>query len=170
MTKLSLDYFGSDLAFWNFVIQHLSEHDAQRFYHLRNIYTDVGRGRAWIRCALNEKTLSRYVESFIANGALLEQFYEDWAFLRDAELNSTLPQITAGLSSILFAINIDSTDLNSNRNIPEDTAELLKETAKAPKPIINLGAASKKPRDSSKPKRKPMVNYVSFDEDSGRKK
>uniref|UniRef100_A0A4W5JAX6 Sorting nexin 29 n=1 Tax=Hucho hucho TaxID=62062 RepID=A0A4W5JAX6_9TELE len=39
-------------------------------------------------------------------------FYEDWAFILDEERASMLPTMAAGLNSILFAINIDNTDLN----------------------------------------------------------
>jgi sorting nexin-29 len=50
---------------------------------LKTVTTDAGRGRAWIRAALNEHSLERYVHLFLADPALLEQHYEPWAFVRD---------------------------------------------------------------------------------------
>ncbi len=40
------------------------------------------------------------------------EFYEDWSFLLDKSVNSTLPMLVSGLNSILFAINIDNSNLN----------------------------------------------------------
>ncbi|MEQ2190772.1 hypothetical protein XENOCAPTIV_009511, partial [Xenoophorus captivus] len=74
------------LTFWLYVKEHLNRHELQRFYSLRHISSELGRGRAWLRCALNEHSLERYLHTLLAD--------------------------RPRLNSILFAINIDNSDLN----------------------------------------------------------
>ncbi|XP_072466057.1 sorting nexin-29 isoform X1 [Notamacropus eugenii] len=115
-------------VFWYYVKEVLNKHELQRFYSLRNISTDVGRGRAWLRCALNEHSLERYVHMLLADKIRLSIFYEDWAFVMDEERSSMLPTMAAGLNSILFAINIDNKDLNGQSKYTPTVSDLLKES------------------------------------------
>uniref|UniRef100_A0A8C1J641 Sorting nexin 29 n=1 Tax=Cyprinus carpio TaxID=7962 RepID=A0A8C1J641_CYPCA len=116
------------LTFWFYVKEHLNRHELQRFYSLRNITSEQGRGRAWLRCALNEHSLERYLHMLLADHARLSAFYEDWAFVLDEERASMLPTMAAGLNSILFAINIDNTDLNGQARGGSSVSHLLKES------------------------------------------
>ncbi|XP_023196881.1 sorting nexin-29 isoform X2 [Xiphophorus maculatus] len=102
----------AELTFWLNVKEQLNRHELQRFYSLRHISSELGRGRAWLRCALNEHSLERYLHTLLADRPRLGTFYEDWAFVLDEERASMLPTMAAGLNSILFAINIDNSDLN----------------------------------------------------------
>uniref|UniRef100_A0A8C5FA06 Sorting nexin 29 n=1 Tax=Gadus morhua TaxID=8049 RepID=A0A8C5FA06_GADMO len=104
----------TELTFWFYVKEHLNRHELQRFYALRHISSELGRGRAWLRCALNEHSLERYLHTLLADRRRLGTFYEDWAFVLDEERASMLPTMAAGLNSILFAINIDNSDLNGS--------------------------------------------------------
>uniref|UniRef100_A0A3B4BGP1 Uncharacterized protein n=1 Tax=Periophthalmus magnuspinnatus TaxID=409849 RepID=A0A3B4BGP1_9GOBI len=119
-----------DLTFWFYVKEHLNRHELQRFYSLRQISSELGRGRAWLRCALNEHSLERYLHALVADRARLSTYYEDWAFILDEERASMLPTMAAGLNSILFAINIDNTDLNGGvtRAGGSSVSNLLKES------------------------------------------
>ncbi|MEQ2175801.1 Sorting nexin-29 [Goodea atripinnis] len=85
-----------ELTFWLYVKEHLNRHELQRFYSLRHISSELGRGRAWLRCALNEHSLERYLHTLLADRPRLG-------------LGS---QLVHCLNSILFAINIDNSDLN----------------------------------------------------------
>ncbi|XP_070617222.1 sorting nexin-29 [Erythrolamprus reginae] len=114
--------------FWYYVKEVLNKHELQRFYSLRNITTDTGRGRAWLRCALNEHSLERYLHMLLADKNRLSVFYEDWSFLMDEERSSMIPTMAAGLNSILFAINIDNKDLNGPSKCPPSVSDLLKES------------------------------------------
>ncbi|XP_063170904.1 sorting nexin-29 [Candoia aspera] len=114
--------------FWYYVKEVLNKHELHRFYSLRNITTDTGRGRAWLRCALNEHSLERYLHMLLADRAHLSVFYEDWSFLMDEERSSMIPTMAAGLNSILFAINIDNKDLNGQSKCPPSVSDLLKES------------------------------------------
>lgn len=115
-------------VFWFYVKEVLSRHELQRFYSLRHIASDVGRGRAWLRCALNEHSLERYLHMLLADRSRLSTFYEDWSFVMDEERSSMLPTMAAGLNSILFAINIDNKDLNGQSKLVPTVSDLLKES------------------------------------------
>lgn len=49
----------------------------------------------------------------LCNKDILNVYYEDWALLRDEEKSNLLPNMAAGLGSILFAINIDKLEHTS---------------------------------------------------------
>ncbi|XP_053550468.1 sorting nexin-29 [Bombina bombina] len=118
----------TDPVFWVYVKEILNKHELQRFYSLKNITTDIGRGRAWLRCALNEHSLERYVHMLLGDPSRLGFFYEEWSFLLDEERSSMLPIMAAGLNSILFAINIDNKDLNGQAKSAPTVSDLLKES------------------------------------------
>ncbi|XP_073447268.1 sorting nexin-29 isoform X2 [Aquarana catesbeiana] len=118
----------TDPMFWVYVKEILNKHELQRFYSLKTITTDIGRGRAWLRCALNEHSLERYLHMLLGDTNRLSFFYEDWSFLFDEERSSMLPTMAAGLNSILFAINIDNADLNGPAKTVPTVSHLLKES------------------------------------------
>lgn len=60
-------FFIPEPVFWYYVKEVLNKHELQRFYSLKTITTDIGRGRAWLRCALNEHSLERYVHMLLAD-------------------------------------------------------------------------------------------------------
>ncbi|KAK3608215.1 hypothetical protein CHS0354_039234 [Potamilus streckersoni] len=116
---------------WTYVKEHLTKHEAERFYNLKNISTDSGRGRAWLRASLNEHSLERYMHMIIEREDLLGQHYENWSFLMDQEKSSMLPMMARGLDSILFAVTVDKIDLNTvKQHVPY---------------VINAGSASSGP-------------------------
>ncbi|XP_056285713.1 sorting nexin-29 isoform X2 [Pseudoliparis swirei] len=120
----------AEVTFWFYVKEHLNRHELQRFYSLHHITSELGRGRAWLRCALNEHSLERYLHTLLADRLRLGTYYEDGAFVLDEERASMLPTMAAGLNSILFAINIDNTDLNggATRGGASSVSHLLKES------------------------------------------
>nr|XP_022316241.1 sorting nexin-29-like [Crassostrea virginica] len=162
-------------VFWQYVKENLTKHEQDRFYTLKNISTDSGRGRAWMRSALNEHSLERNMHMILENDDLLKQFYEPWAFLRDQERSSMMPMMAAGLGSILFAINIDNPDLNSvkrsassNISIPASSRPVLDKIANEPRPVIageESPAQTTEMRKKEKKKKKKNAHIVSFDED-----
>ncbi|XP_050569679.1 sorting nexin-29 isoform X3 [Cygnus atratus] len=89
----------TDPVFWYYVKEVLNKHELQRFYSLKTITTDIGRGRAWLRCALNEHSLERYVHMLLADKNRLSVFYEDWSFMMDEERSSMIPTMAADLKS-----------------------------------------------------------------------
>ena len=59
------------IVFWNYIKDHLTKHEQQRFQKLKLVNTDTGRGRAWLRASLNEHSLERYAHMLIENDDLL---------------------------------------------------------------------------------------------------
>lgn len=100
------------LSFWQFIKHFMNRFDIERYEVLNYIKTDIGRQRSWLRSCLNEHCLERFTIAALANTNLINQYYEDWCFLLDKSCTSNLPKLISSLESILFAINIDSTNLN----------------------------------------------------------
>ncbi|XP_005108639.1 sorting nexin-29 isoform X2 [Aplysia californica] len=162
----------TDPVFWHYAKEHLTKHEFQRFNKLKLVNTDTGRGRAWLRASLNEHSLERYMHMLIENDDLLSQQYEDWAFLRDLERSSMLPNMAAGLGSILFAITVDRPELNKGYTAQNsihvqnsiDSAETT-EKEEDPKPVISGEVSPVSAKRKEKKKKKKVANVVSFDED-----
>ncbi|GAB6022887.1 hypothetical protein CHUAL_006984 [Chamberlinius hualienensis] len=140
-----------DIVFWHFVREFLSRHEQERYYLLKNITSDIGRGRAWLRSTLNEHSLERYLHILLSDAELLDKYYNHNSLMRNQEFSTMLPNMAAGLGSILFAININNIDLNSFREMtsysypvppPNSTRTALEE----PKPVVVSSVAGKEKR------------------------
>lgn len=99
--------------FWSFVKNHLPNDEIERVNKFKNVTTDQGRGRAWLRCALNERSLGKYLNSMVNDAILLRTYYEKDAFMYDEEIATTLPQMAAGLETILFNIKYDDASFDA---------------------------------------------------------
>ncbi|KAH9519768.1 Sorting nexin-29 [Bulinus truncatus] len=160
-------------VFWHYAKEHLTKHELQRFSKLKLVNTDSGRGRAWLRASLNEHSLERYMHMLIESDEMLAQHYEEWAFLRDVERSSMLPNMAAGLGSILFAITVDRPELNKGYSLPNaihinssiDSTENSSPKEKEPEPIISEPVSPASAKKKEKKKKKKVPNVVSFDED-----
>ncbi|KAJ4437081.1 hypothetical protein ANN_17216, partial [Periplaneta americana] len=151
---------------WHYVREHLTRHEYERYLVLKQVWTDVGRGRAWLRSSLNEHSLERYLHCMLGSTAHLSIFYEDWAFLLDQERSSMLPTMAAGLGSILFAISIDNTELNHTSSTHCDADPLVPSLTRS-EPVIPASdpdTNSKRRPDHRRRKRVP-AHIISFDED-----
>ncbi|XP_034946152.1 sorting nexin-29 [Chelonus insularis] len=147
----------NDAAFWPCIKEQCTWHEQERFSVLRHVQTDYGRGRAWLRAALNERSLERHLHAII-NISTLIVFYEDWAFLMDQEKSSVLPNIAAGLGTIVFAIRIDNEELDDR----SENREVGKFLASQSEPIISSGLESNVIREKRK---KVPAQIISFDND-----
>ncbi|XP_018563176.1 sorting nexin-29 [Anoplophora glabripennis] len=155
----SLSIGNENLSFWPFVKKHLTKHEQERYAVLKHIWTDTGCGRAWIRSALNERSLERYFHTLLSNSNILKEYYESWAILRDDEKNSMLPNMAAGLGSILFAVSIDKPELNSGiTHRPEIFKSKAEPIIQAPVPVETKDKKEKK-------KRKVARQFISFEDD-----
>ncbi|XP_026742718.1 sorting nexin-29-like [Trichoplusia ni] len=137
-------------SLWSYTCLHLTKHEKERFKILTNINTPLGYFRAFLRAALNERSLDRYLQSWVAHGLLME-YYEEGALVRDAETSQLLPSLAAGLSTVLFALSIDRPELNDSQQANH--------TNKA-EHVIPLPVPVK---SSSNLKRKPLRQVISFD-------
>lgn len=148
------------VSFWPFIQRHLTNHEKQRYVVLKHIWTNIGKCKAWIRATLNEKSLERYFHTVLGDKYILKEHYESWALLRDEDKNSMLPNMAAGLGSILFAISIDKPEFNSSV-VPRSNAISLKE-----EPIIQVPIPDNQEKKKDlKKKRKVARQIISFDDD-----
>ena len=58
-------------VFWHVVRETLGKHEAERYMVLKHITNDTGRGRAWLRSCLNEKSLERQLNGLKSNAKLI---------------------------------------------------------------------------------------------------
>ncbi|KAG8224704.1 hypothetical protein J437_LFUL006091, partial [Ladona fulva] len=152
--------------FWPYVREQLTNHERERFaLCLRHVGTDVGRGRAWLRSSLNERSLERISHSLIwpAPPSLSDQFYHSWAFMRDEERAGVLPTAAAGLASIVFAISIDNNDLDRLPRIESGALSPLSGSPRLSEPVIPAPSGK---RHAEKRRRKPPLHVISFEDDS----
>ncbi|XP_026671043.1 sorting nexin-29 isoform X2 [Ceratina calcarata] len=149
----------SDAAFWPCIKEQLTWHEQERFSVLKKVHTDHGKGRAWLRAVLNERSLERHLHA-ILDPSVLSPFYEDWAFLLDQEKSAVLPNVAAGLGSILFAIRIDNEELDNNLK----SKEIEKRKVSLSEPIISSTIPGPTPKQ--KQRRKVPTHIISFDNDS----
>ncbi|CAB3994188.1 sorting nexin-29 isoform X3 [Paramuricea clavata] len=163
-------------VFWQFVKEHLSATETRRFNSLQNVNTDAGRAHAWLRSTLNEQSLEKYLHSFLGNRQLLSAYYGQDALLMDEERSSMLPMMAAGLSSILFAINIDNAEFNvskqgttsSGSNILVAPLPVVQISAwKAPSPMYALSGAPAKEKKRRKKKKANIaqIENIEFDDE-----
>ncbi len=144
---------------WSFVKTFLSRHELERYYLLKAVTCDRGRIRAWLRAALNEHSLEKYLLTMLADKDTVRKFYEAWSFLSDQERSSVLPSMAAGLSPILFAIKIDSADLNAASAVADGIAD---DQIEARRP---LSAGFPKSVGKKKKKKKSSCHVVSIVDD-----
>ncbi|XP_031831363.1 sorting nexin-29 isoform X2 [Nomia melanderi] len=150
----------SDVAFWPYIKEQLTWHEQERFSVLKQVHTDYGRGRAWLRAALNERSLERHLHAII-DPNILSSFYEDWAFLLDQERSAVLPNVAAGLGSILFAIRIDNEELDNNAR----EKEIEKQKVSLSEPIISTSIPGPILKQQKQRKKVP-THIISFDNDT----
>ena len=51
-------------------------HQQNQIKEFKNVKTDLGKGRAWIRIALMESSLESYVRMFLMDETIKLEFYE----------------------------------------------------------------------------------------------
>ncbi|XP_049867283.1 sorting nexin-29-like isoform X2 [Pectinophora gossypiella] len=142
-------------SLWSYTCLHLTKHEKERFKILANINTPLGYFRAFLRAALNERSLERYLQSWVAHGLLME-YYEEGALVRDNEASNLLPNMAAGLSSVLFALSIDRAELNESQQTNQiSKAEL----------VIPLPTPMK---STNSLKKKPLRQVISFDKNESK--
>lgn len=151
-------------SFWPYLKVFLAKSELDRYYLLKNVTSNVGRCRAWIRASLNEQTLEKSIRQILADQVNLGKFYEDWSFLKDTERNSMLPSLAAGVSTIIFAINIDRSDLNEGLADKMKSLNVEDERIVASFPSPSTAGATPT-SGGKKKKKKASSQLVSFDGD-----
>lgn len=105
------------LVFWHFVRNHLTRHEQERYYHIQNITTDYGRGRAWLRSAINEHSLDRYLRMLFSDENLISNYYEPSALMNDTCSRECLLTSAKGSKTLKFLLIRRITFLNSRSTL-----------------------------------------------------
>lgn len=138
--SLSTQLQNQSITFWNFCERNLIPHEKERYDKLKNVWTDCGKSKAFIRSCLNESSLQRYISIFIED-EYVTQFYEPWSILLDENAQIEFIGIAKVLGPILFALNIDTPDLNS--------PHVTKYASTPTEPVINAPIPISKSKKSS---------------------
>ncbi len=54
------------VSLWPLAKLCVSQEDLQRFHRLLHVKSELGRGRAWLRAAINERTLENYMHTIVS--------------------------------------------------------------------------------------------------------
>lgn len=120
-----------ELTFWFYVKEHLNRHELQRFYSLRQISSELGRGRAWLRCALNEHSLERYLHTLLADRPRLG--------LVTSPLVSYAPHTVSQLGGNFLSFSLVYRSFVFSRSYYEDWAFVLDEERASMLPTMAAG-------------------------------
>ncbi|KAK6047724.1 RUN domain protein, partial [Cooperia oncophora] len=71
--------------FWPFVSKYSHKSITSEINSLKQIKSEIGRGRAWIRIVANQNSLEHYVQLLLSETKAIKQFYDDNALIRDVE-------------------------------------------------------------------------------------
>ncbi|KAH8413087.1 hypothetical protein KR009_007865 [Drosophila setifemur] len=135
----------NEATFWDFCQTHLTPHERQRYVELKQIWTNVGRGRAFVRSALNEKRLHSQVLTWLSDEEQLHRFYTPWSLLLNEEAAKKLPEIIDSLKDVLFALNVDTMELNVPRRSAASVPAKEEPIIYAPNPVPVMVRQKKRP-------------------------
>jgi len=78
---------------------------------ITDVKTATGRGRAWIRFALIEKSLALYLQQLTSNEKWTREWYDRHAFLRNEEIN-VLIGLLIGMNALDFSLCLKNEDFD----------------------------------------------------------
>ena len=88
---------------------HLTRHEQERYYNIQNVNTDYGRGRAWLRSAVNEHSLDRYLRMLFSDENLLFNYYETSSLMNDTSSRECLLTSAKGIMVLYFTLRFSKT-------------------------------------------------------------
>ncbi|KAH8335937.1 hypothetical protein KR074_008536, partial [Drosophila pseudoananassae] len=135
----------NETTFWDFCQSHLTPHERQRYLDLKQIWTNVGRGRAFVRASLNEKRLYSHVLTWLSDEEQLHKFYTPWSLLLNEEVAKQLPKIIDSLKDVFFSLNVDTTDLNAPRRSARTVVLKEEPVIYAPNPVPVIARHKNRP-------------------------
>lgn len=99
-------------SFWLFALVFTHKETINSIEKLSAIRTDVGRGRVWIRMALNEGSLCSYLESMSKETVTLRRHYHRHSIFRDPDTMEIFIRYLRGIEIYQFDIALNSGLLN----------------------------------------------------------
>lgn len=116
LNTLGVDFSYQNLPnFWPTILL-ISHRDViERIRGFKQLNTETGYCRAWIRLTLNERLMSAYLTNIRCERNLLNSFYNRCAFLRDADSLEIVEKFFSKFESMEMVINLplNSSLLNS---------------------------------------------------------
>jgi len=91
--------------------------------------TDIGRGRTFIRVAMNEDCLAEYLNGLWWNKEITDKYYHDFALTRNEEQNSIVMMLLNGLAVASFRVYLKPREMDD---------EIYWDSVKLIKPVIEL--------------------------------
>ncbi|KAH8276420.1 hypothetical protein KR018_005703 [Drosophila ironensis] len=135
----------NEITFWEFCQAHLTPHERQRYVDLKQIWTNLGRGRAFLRSALNEKRLHSHLLTWLSDEEQLHRYYTPWSLLLNEEAARQLPEILDSLRDVLFALSVDTTELNAPKRAVGVVAAKEEPIIYSPNPVPVITRQKKRP-------------------------
>ena len=130
--------------FWTYVLVFSHKDTLQRIDGLRQVQSDVGRSRAWVRLALNECVLSSYFNAMSRDRVISKRHYKRGAILRDNDCLDEISRLLSGIEVFKFDLALNSGLLNKWQPTPLILAGLLPPvlTGAEAVPVVGLDATS----------------------------
>lgn len=151
----------TESSFWEFCQNYLTPHERERFANLKQVWTNLGKGRSFIRAALNEHSLQRYILMWLSEYQILSSYYCHWSVLLDESMSKSLPDLIKSLDQVLFALNVDTTELNvAIKNVSNQQAVREEPLIYAPSPVRVEAKVNRK----SAVVERPIVSTTSTDD------
>lgn len=75
--------------------------------------TDLGRGRVFIRYALNEQSLNQYMEALMWNKEITNKYYDSHSVMADDEYSGMFLMLLESLRTLKFKLVINDPNLNA---------------------------------------------------------
>lgn len=114
-----------DPSFWTYALIFSHKDTIRRIDNLKQISSDVGRSRAWLRLALNDGFLSSYLNMMMVDKISAQRFYERGAILRDSECLDVIAKYITGIEIYKFDLALNSGLLNKWSKAPLTIAGLI---------------------------------------------
>lgn len=99
--------------FWSPLLIILHRESIEQIQQLKQITTDIGHCRAWIRLSLNEALLSSYLMTIRQNPSALKSYYNTFAYIRDIDELEVAQKYIEGIESIDLELPYNNSLLNS---------------------------------------------------------
>uniref|UniRef100_S4RJL2 RUN and FYVE domain containing 3 n=1 Tax=Petromyzon marinus TaxID=7757 RepID=S4RJL2_PETMA len=126
--KVKKSFLGQSKSFWGplELVERLCPEAAEIAVSVRDLpglKTPVGRGRAWLRLALMQKTLSDYMKALVARKDLLSEFYEPGSLMLEEE-GAVISGMMVGLNVLDANLCMKGEDLDTQVGIIDFTMYL----------------------------------------------
>lgn len=107
----------SNRSYWPFFQQVHSclpgmEPVLSRIARLEHVTSSLGRGRAFVRAALNDHALAEYLRALVWKPDLIHRFYDVTALLRHDDQVSVFVDLLDSIATIRFDLCVDDSDLD----------------------------------------------------------